>query len=180
MSALRILLVLGAGKNIGQGVAKSFKAAGYKIALVSRGASDGQTTSEGILTLRGDLSKPTTVPALFKTVTEKLGGAPTVVIYNAAAVTMPSDKTNPFTVPVEALESDMAVMNTSAYVAAREAVAGFAALPEDVPKAFIYTGNMLAAVSLPSAAFVGLATGKSAAASWIGSASKIFKDKGYK
>jgi hypothetical protein len=42
---------------------------------------------------------------------------------------------------MESFEGDFTVSNTSAYIAAREAMAGFEAADESAPKAFIYTGN---------------------------------------
>ncbi|AEO67133.1 75b3929b-a0a2-4b1a-b665-7db53caa5a2e [Thermothielavioides terrestris] len=180
MAASKILLVLGAGKNIGQSLGRGFKAAGYKVALVSRSAADGQTTAEGFLTLRADLSNHASVPPLFEAVKKKLGGPPTVVVYNAGAVVSPVDAANPFTVPLDGLESVTAVTHTSAYVAAREAVAGWESLPKEVPKAFIYTGNICAAVVLPKTFTVSFGSGKSAASYWIGLASEVYKEKGYK
>lgn len=179
-SQTKILLVLGAGKNIGHGVTEKFRSAGYRVALVSRSAKDGETTPEGDLTLRADLSDPSSVPHVFAAVRKTLGGPPNVVLYNAAALTPPSDPQNPFTIPLEKFEQDLAVLNTSAYIAAGEAVAGFEEAKADVPKAFIYTGNLLAGATAPLPILVGLGTGKSAASYWIGSASGFYKEKGYK
>jgi NAD(P)-dependent dehydrogenase (short-subunit alcohol dehydrogenase family) len=179
MGASKILLVLGSGKNIGLSVAKSFSSAGYKVVLVSRSA-DGQTTPEGYTTIQADLAKPDSVPSIFASVKEKLGSSPNVVVYNAAAVSPAADATNPLTVPVKDLEKDLAVANSSPYAAAREAVAGFEGLDKSLPKAFVYTGNRLAAVTAPAANFVTLGVGKSAASYWIGVSSALFKDKGYK
>lgn len=180
MAAAKILLVLGAGKNIGQSLGYTFKAAGYKVALVSRSAVDGETTPEGFLTVKADFTKPATIPSVFEAVKAKLGGPPNVVVYNAAALTPSSDAANPFTVPIESLENDMAVNNTSAYIAAGEAVAGFDTLPKNTPKAFIYTGNALAAIILPVGRVITLGIGKSASSYWIGTASEMYKEKGYK
>ncbi|KAM5354959.1 hypothetical protein ACJ41O_001605 [Fusarium nematophilum] len=176
----KIVLVLGAGKNIGHGVAQKFRSAGYRVALVSRSVEDRGTTPEGDTTLRADLSNPSSVPSIFAAVKEILGGPPNVVVYNAATFTPPTDPQNPFTVPIEALERDLSLLNTSAYIAAREAVAGFEATGADLPKAFIYTGNTLAGATSPLPVLVGLGTGKSAASYWIGSASAFYKEKGYK
>ena len=55
MNTQKILLVLGAGPNIGQNLAKRFKAAGYGVALVSRSVAANGITSDGIVTLRADL-----------------------------------------------------------------------------------------------------------------------------
>ncbi|KAM0433392.1 hypothetical protein ACHAPT_004270 [Fusarium lateritium] len=179
-SQAKILLILGAGKNIGQGVANKFRSAGYRVALVSRSAEDRKTNPDGDLTLRADLSDPSSVPGIFGAVKEQLGGPPNVVVYNAATLTPPTDLQNPFTVPVEAFEKDLNVLNTSAYVAAREAVSGFEATSADITRAFIYTGNGLAGATAPVPLLVDLGTGKSAASYWIGSASGFYKDKGYK
>ncbi|KAI5459032.1 hypothetical protein BGZ63DRAFT_361000 [Mariannaea sp. PMI_226] len=176
----KILLVLGAGKNIGQGVADKFRSAGYRVALVSRSANHGEKTPEGDLTLRADLSDVSSVPPVFAEVKKAFGGPPSVVVYNAATLTAPEDPENLFTVPIEKFEQNLVVLNTSPYIAAREAISGFETLDKDTPKAFIYTGNLLAGRTQPVPLYVVLGTGKSAASYWIGSASGIYKDKGYK
>ncbi|KAK5311531.1 hypothetical protein LTR93_011684 [Exophiala xenobiotica] len=100
------------------------------------------------------------VPGIFTTVKAKLGGPPTVVVYNAAALSPPAGPANPLTVSVEQLECDTALTSTSAYVAALETVAGFETLPKEVPKTFIYTGNILAAVTMSDPPYVVLALEK--------------------
>ncbi|KAL7793202.1 hypothetical protein V8C37DRAFT_402005 [Trichoderma ceciliae] len=172
-----IALILGAGSNIGQALSNTFSQAGYKVALVSRSASEASSDKQ--IHIAADLTKPEGVPSIFDSVRQRLGADPNIVIYNAASLTPPSDMTNPFTVDIAAFESDLRLMNTSAYVAAREAVAGFEKLDRALPKAFIYTGNWLNAVTAPNPIYVTLASGKSAAASWIGGASVFYKEKGY-
>lgn len=172
-----IALILGAGSNVGQAVAKTFFEAGYKIASVSRSAKD--SPSDRQIHIAADLTKPDSIPGIFATVRQKLGADPNIVIYNAAALTPPADPTNIFTVDVDALESDLRLMNSSAYVAAREAVAGFDKLDKALPKAYIYTGNWLNVVALTLPSYVTLGIGKSAASYWISAASSIYKDKGY-
>ncbi|EEU36453.1 uncharacterized protein NECHADRAFT_81213 [Fusarium vanettenii 77-13-4] len=179
-SSTKILLILGAGKNIGNGVANKFRSAGYRVALVSRSAEDRKTNPDGDLTLKADLSNPSSVPDIFGAVKELLGGPPSVVVYNAATLTPPTDLQNPFTVPLESFEKDLSVLNTSAYVAAGETVSGFEAISADIPRAFLYTGNGLAGATAPVPLLVDLGTGKSAASYWIGSASGFYKEKGYK
>lgn len=78
-----IALVLGAGANIGQAVARKFSANGYKVALASRTSSDttSQETKDGLFHFRVDLSNPTNVKSLFEQVQASLG-VPNVVIYN--------------------------------------------------------------------------------------------------
>lgn len=176
----KIALVLGAGKNIGYGVAQKFSNAGYKVAVVSRNAAHNTTTPEGYLSLKADLGKPESVPQIFESVKKAFGGPPSAVIYNAASLSPPSDPENPFSVPLDAIDRDLALMNTSAYVAAREAVAGFSELDASLPKGFIYTGNRLAGNVMSAPIMMTLGLGKSAASYFIGSASEFYKSKGYK
>jgi hypothetical protein len=71
------------------------------------------------------------------------------------------------------------VVNTdSALVAARQAVLGFATLPQSASKTFIYTGNGLNIE--PIGPLLGGGMSKSASAHFIHSASKAYRDRGYK
>jgi NAD(P)-dependent dehydrogenase (short-subunit alcohol dehydrogenase family) len=179
MSSKPILLVLGAGSNVGKALATKFSGAGYTVALAARSATNG-TSSDGHLSIKADLSEPNAIPSIFAKVKESLGASPSTVIYNAAALTPPPNAENIFSLPEDALEKDLKLMNTNAFAAAREAVAGFEALPAETKKAFIYTGNCLNNKILPVPALVTLGVGKSAAAYWIGLASATFASKGYK
>ena len=82
MTKAPVLLILGAGPNIGASLAAKFASYGYKIALVSRSLKPG-TSAKGYLNIVGDLSNPDVqhVPSIFKEVEEKLG-TPSVVVYN--------------------------------------------------------------------------------------------------
>ncbi|KAL7906235.1 hypothetical protein GGI35DRAFT_459121 [Trichoderma velutinum] len=177
MASKGIALILGAGSNVGQALSSTFSQAGYKVALVSRSAKESSSATE--VSIAADLTNPDSIPPIFDSVRKSLGADPNVVIYNAAALTPPSDQTNPFTIDIAKFESDLRLMNTSAYVAAREAVAGFEKLDKSLPKSFIYTGNWLNAVTMSSPIYTTLGSGKSAAASWIGAASVHYKEKGY-
>ena len=75
-----VLLVLGAGANIGSGVARAFAAKGYKVAVTSR-TSEGDKTREGYPHIKGDLADPDSVANIFSKVREALG-EPSVVVYN--------------------------------------------------------------------------------------------------
>lgn len=66
--------------------------------------------------------------------------------------------------------------SASAYVAAQEAVKGFA--KTGAGSTFIYTGNKLVVLAKPEVLVFGM--GKSAAAHLVRSASAAFEDKGYK
>jgi NAD(P)-dependent dehydrogenase (short-subunit alcohol dehydrogenase family) len=177
MATKPIVLVLGAGSNIGKALALKFSSIGYSVALASRSTPDG-TTLDGHFGVKVDLSDPSSIATVFEKVKSALG-APNTIIYNAANVSAPPDPNNLFSLPLDTLEKDVNIMSNSAFAAAKEAVAGFETLPKGLKKTFIYTGNILAFKVLPVPSLVTLGIGKSAAAYWIGLASSSFKDKGY-
>ena len=76
----RVVLVLGAGPNLGQAVGTAFAANGYKVALASRTLSAG-VSKDGFLNIQADLSTPQGVLQVFQTTTQSLG-PPNVVVYN--------------------------------------------------------------------------------------------------
>lgn len=78
--ATPVLLVLGAGPNVGAALGRLFGKHGYKVALASRRVTDGPA-SDGTLHVQVDLSQPETVSQAFEKVTSALG-PPHVVIYN--------------------------------------------------------------------------------------------------
>lgn len=81
-SSSKVLLLLGAGANVGASVARSFAAKGYKVALTSRTARpQGQEGAD--LHVQADLADPESVASVFQKV-ERALGAPTVVVYNGA------------------------------------------------------------------------------------------------
>ncbi|KAI9147256.1 Heterokaryon incompatibility protein s [Paramyrothecium foliicola] len=133
-----------------------------------------------VLTIQADLRDSSVVSSILDTVRERLGAPPTVVVYNAAALTIPSDESNIFSIPLENFERDLAIMDMTAFVAAGQAVAGFESPQNSVPKAFIHIGNILAAPTRAVPRIITLGTGKSAASYWIGAASGFYKDKGYR
>jgi NAD(P)-dependent dehydrogenase (short-subunit alcohol dehydrogenase family) len=75
-----VVLILGAGANIGSHIARTFAAKGYKVALSSRSIRDEETTA-GFLNIRGDMSDPNSVGDIFTKVRDALG-QPSVVVYN--------------------------------------------------------------------------------------------------
>lgn len=79
----KVLLLLGAGPNVGTHVSRAFAAKGYKIGLASRSAKTQPNSAEDsdALHLQVDLSRPETVASVFEQVKAKLG-APSVVVYN--------------------------------------------------------------------------------------------------
>lgn len=173
-----VALILGAGPRIGAAVSAQFAASGYKVAVASRNGT-GAVNDEGYLSLKADFSKPESISSVFEAVRSQLG-APSVVIYNAAALTPPPDQTSALSIPADRFTSDFNVNTVSPYVAAQEAVRGWDALPKDVKKSFIYTGNMLNVAVAPVPMMLNLGVGKSASAYWIGVADATYKAKGYR
>ncbi|KAK6073240.1 fungal specific transcription factor domain-containing protein [Seiridium cupressi] len=117
-----IALILGAGSNVGHHVGRAFAAKGYKIVATARSVKEADGSSDQIH-VQSNLSNPAGVAELFATVKTQLGH-PSVVIYNAAAVTL-NDPKNPFSVCLSDFQRD------------------FAELPESAARTFNYTSNCL-------------------------------------
>lgn len=75
-----VILILGAGPNIGQGVARIFATKGYKVALAARSVREADSTDDQ-LNITSDFSKPDDVLNAFTKVKKALG-IPSVVLYN--------------------------------------------------------------------------------------------------
>jgi NAD(P)-dependent dehydrogenase (short-subunit alcohol dehydrogenase family) len=75
-----IALILGAGPNVGQAVARKFASNGYKVALAARSVKETDNTDEQ-LNIPTDLSKTDDVVNAFAKVM-KAFGVPSVVVYN--------------------------------------------------------------------------------------------------
>jgi len=172
-SASPVVLILGAGPNIGQHVARAFAAKGYRVAVASRKA----TGAADQLHIPSDFSSASAVTATFAKVKEALG-IPSVVVYNVATVT-PNPPKDPFALSVSDFTKDLTVNTISTFAAAQAAVQGFAQLPESASRTFIYTGNIMNAnYIIPP--IMDLGVGKSASAHLIQTASAAYKEKGYK
>ncbi|KAL8652365.1 MAG: hypothetical protein Q9226_004305 [Calogaya cf. arnoldii] len=174
MSSSPVILILGAGPNIGQHVAQAFAAKGYKLALASRKAKEESTGEQ--LNISSDLADPKSVVDVFSKVKETLG-LPSVVVYNAAALTV-NDAKDPLSLPLADFTRDMNINTTSAFVAAQEAVSAFKQLPDSASKTFIYTGNKLNTTTM--APLLDLGVGKSATAHIIQSAAAAYAERGFK
>ncbi|KAF5026986.1 hypothetical protein F66182_859 [Fusarium sp. NRRL 66182] len=169
-----ILLILGAGPNIGTHVAKGFAAKGYRVALASRKAH----ALDDVIHIPVDLSMPESVPNVFETVKSTLGAPPSVVVYNAAAI-YPYHQSDPLSSLDAATYTEWMSVNTlSALSALRQSVIGFKTLPPSCSKTFIYTGNMLNIKHIPGMMSLGL--GKVSTAFIIQYLSEIeeYKDDG--
>ena len=75
-----VILILGAGPNIGQAVARIFASRGYKVALAARSLNEADST-ENQLNIKSDFSNSNDVVDAFKKVNKVLG-IPSVVVYN--------------------------------------------------------------------------------------------------
>lgn len=80
MSAQKVLLILGAGGNVGASTAKLFSQNGYKVAVAARKYKN-EVNSEGQLEVHLDLAQPDNVDGAFDKVIEKFG-PPNAVVYN--------------------------------------------------------------------------------------------------
>lgn len=179
MATNRVLLILGAGPNVGASVADRFASDGYSVAIASRRGTDSKN-EKGFLSLKVDLGKPDSVPAIFDAVKAEFHAAPSVVVYNAPAYTYPPDKDSFFSIPVETFVADLNVNTVSPYVAAQQAVAGWETLPKESKKTFIYTGNILNTSVFPVAMMMTVGAGKSASSYWIEAADILYKTRGFR
>jgi NAD(P)-dependent dehydrogenase (short-subunit alcohol dehydrogenase family) len=75
-----IILILGAGPNIGQAVARTFASKGYKVALAARSLKEADST-DNQLNITCDFANPDDVVNAFTRVKQVLG-IPSVVVYN--------------------------------------------------------------------------------------------------
>ncbi|KAL5349908.1 hypothetical protein ACLOAV_004942 [Pseudogymnoascus australis] len=170
-----VLLILGAGPNIGHAVARIFASKGYKVALAARSLKEADST-DNQLNITCDFANSDDVVNAFKRV-NKVFGIPSVVVYNVSTSTFTPPQ-DPFALPLDAFNRDVTVNVTSAFVAAQQAALGFAQLPESASRTFIYTGNILNVAILPR--FLSQGVGKSAGAHMIWAASAAYKDRGFK
>lgn len=178
MSSKPIALIIGSGPRVGAAVAQKFASIGYSVAVTSRSKSGGKT-SEGYLSIKADLSSPSAVPEIFQKVKSELNGAPSVVVYNAAALTPPPNN-DLFALPIESLVGDLNTNTVSVYAAAQEAVKGWATLPSETKKLFIYTGNKANVAIAPILLTVTLGVGKSASSYLLGMADSQYTNQGYR
>ncbi|KAF2228823.1 putative short-chain dehydrogenase [Viridothelium virens] len=170
-----IVLILGAGPNIGQSVTRAFKEKGYRVALASRRAEEAESTSDEIY-IPSDFSDSGAIVNIFSKV-KALLGIPSVVVYNASAVTFtPPD--DPLSLSLADFDQHLKINTVSPFVAAQQAATGFAELPDTASRTFIYTGNLLNTVTVPK--FFDLGVGKSATAQIIEYAATAYKDRGFK
>ena len=186
-AASRVAIIFGAGSNVGAALVKGFVGAGYRVATVSRSRPTTTTTTGGAssnpFNIQADLSDPAAPPAVLEQLAQAGWAFPSVVVWNAAALTPPdaSDPANPFAIAEADFDRDMAVMSRSPYRAAGEAVKVWREREGDAATGrrgtFIMTGNMTPS-RIFSPALTTLGAGKSAANYWVGTADAAFKEQG--
>lgn len=178
MSTPLVALILGSGPRIGAAVATKLIGNGYHVAIVSRKGETGGI--KGVLALQADFAEQWDVAAVYDAVEAEFQAPPSVVIYNAAALTPPATPTSLLSIPAEKFRSDLSVNAISPYLAAQEAVRRWEAMPDKTQKTFIYTGNAQNVLTIPVPAMLNLGVGKSASAYWIGAADGFYSSKGYR
>jgi NAD(P)-dependent dehydrogenase (short-subunit alcohol dehydrogenase family) len=179
MAASPVVLILGAGPRIGASVAEKFASNGYQVAVASRSGS-GTKTPNSFFSFKADFAKPDSIPAIFEAVKNEFHAAPSVIIYNAAALSNPPDKDSVLSISADSVSADLNVNTISPYVAAQQAVKGWETLPKLTKKTFIYTGNIMNISIVPMPMMLDLGMGKSASAFWIGLADAMYSPKGFR
>jgi len=150
-----VVLILGAGPNIGKNVAQSFAAKGYKVALTSR-TDHRDSTSTNTIHIPTDLSEPNNIPNVFAKVDMRLGAYPSVVVYNGVLRIL-DDKDDPLgKFSFDTYHAKLAVNHLSVMQALQEAVQGFRTLPASASKTFIFTGNVLNSSTRPGVMSFGI------------------------
>ena len=76
----KVVLILGAGSNIGKALVQKFSSNGFKVAIAAR-TLHKEVTDSSDFSVKNDFTDPTTIASIFASVKSELG-APSVVIYN--------------------------------------------------------------------------------------------------
>lgn len=78
--ASKIVLILGAGPNIGKALIQKFSSNGFKVAIASR-TIHPEVAAAADSSAKADFADPSSIKSIFENVTSELG-VPNVVIYN--------------------------------------------------------------------------------------------------
>ncbi|KAJ7809855.1 hypothetical protein B0H14DRAFT_2864975 [Mycena olivaceomarginata] len=135
-----IAFIIGAGKNIGAATASALKGKGYQVAVGSRKPVIDEIKKNGYFPVAVDASNAESVQAAFAQVNKELG-APSVVIFNAAALATPPVPADPLSLSLEDFKQNTN-FGVGVYAAAQEALRGFRSF-NGTPTTFIVTGNSL-------------------------------------
>jgi NAD(P)-dependent dehydrogenase (short-subunit alcohol dehydrogenase family) len=106
-----VALIFGAGPRIGQAVITRFLAVGYRVAAVSRSATDPPAVNdEGVLCIRADLQQTSAPRKVLEVVKDIYKAVPSIFIYNSAHQTLAPEPDNLFSIDTTALNNDMLLM----------------------------------------------------------------------
>ncbi|GKZ98484.1 hypothetical protein AnigIFM59636_003279 [Aspergillus niger] len=162
-----VVLVFGAGKNVGLSVTRKFSAEGWKVVTVSRNPSK-ELEGAADLTITADLTDPSSVDGIFDRV-EREFGTPHVVVYNVSAADIQADlSVNTVSAYAAAFRLARSISNSNTLPSSDLAAAQTGATP-----AFIYTGNMMNIQLFPVGMSLGM--GKNATAYFIETAAHTYQ-----
>jgi NAD(P)-dependent dehydrogenase (short-subunit alcohol dehydrogenase family) len=165
MATPPVLLILGAGPNIGAATARTFLAAGYRVALASR---TNKSPVPDTIHVTVDLTRPETLESVFESTASQLGAWPSVVVYNAG-IALFENKVDPLAseslTKIDDLKNVYNGMTISPAVTAQLANRGFKTLGADSSKTVIFTGNIMNHVVMPGMA--NMTAGRTALASLV-------------
>ncbi|GKZ77787.1 hypothetical protein AnigIFM56816_000570 [Aspergillus niger] len=162
-----VVLVFGAGKNVGLSVTRKFSAEGWKVVTVSRNPSK-ELKGAADLTITADLTDPSSVDGIFDRV-EREFGTPHVVVYNVSAADIQADlSVNTVSAYAAAFRLARSISNSNTLPSSDLAAAQTGATP-----AFIYTGNMMNTQLFPVGMSLGM--GKNATAYFIETAAHTYQ-----
>ncbi|KXJ87197.1 hypothetical protein Micbo1qcDRAFT_236422 [Microdochium bolleyi] len=178
-----ILLVFGAGSNVGLKTAAHFAERGYRVAVVSRSLSAAEHPK--YLTINADVGDPGAIQGVFERVRAELGD-PNVVLWNPVAWPKPPSPDDILALDPAELQNAINVNHISAVVAAQQAVQGFARIAAAATAAgekqwstvFLYTGNLFYEQVIPRYWAMGAA--KAASAHMIRAAAGTYWEKGFR
>ncbi|KAI9706764.1 MAG: hypothetical protein M1820_004734 [Bogoriella megaspora] len=152
-----VLLILGAGPNVGLSLTQKFKKEGYRVAIASRSPKEDLKSAVDLAIPADFSSSPSsTISSIFSRVTIELG-APNVVVFNAYSVSFAPDGAKPFeSVTPESFEKDLVVNIAAGYAAAYEFTKMSSPASPGHPRTFIATGNMEYSIIVPEVFSLGV------------------------
>lgn len=80
--AAQVVLILGAGANVGAKTAELFAKNGYKVALATRTVTHHKENTRDLV-IQADFAEPSSIKSVFDEVKAKIG-TPNVIVYNGA------------------------------------------------------------------------------------------------
>ncbi|KAI1875046.1 uncharacterized protein JN550_002475 [Neoarthrinium moseri] len=182
LASAPVVLIFGAGANIGQALIKRFAEAGYRVAAVSRSGAEPPAITDGILSIRADLEETSAPTRVLGVVKDIYKATPKVFIYNAAHQTSAPDPNNVFSIGTQTLNNDLSIMVSAPWTVATAAFEAWSAedKTDDEQRTFIYTGNCMPQTIIPIVHLATVGVGKSGAAYWVQLADALYGKKGFR